>query len=113
MTSTKTPIETLPYDKALKLADEALVPFLGRDIGDNTGWIFNGGVPYVTKNGKLLYNLTIQPDHYMNPVEEAEAFHNGGIEDVLKFLSSIGIMGIAHYVVRQDEADLVERLRAV
>lgn len=113
MTTKKTPLEKLPYAEALKLADKALLPYLGRDIGDNTGWIFNGAVPYETAKGKLLYNLTIQPSSNVNEVEEGELFHDGGIDDVVDFLSEIGIVGIAHYVVRQDEADLVERLRAL
>lgn len=111
MTSTKTPIETLPYDKALKLVSDAMQPYLGAEIGN--GWVFNGGIPYVTAKGKLLYNLTIQPDHYMNLVEEAESFHDSGIEVVLEFLSHLGIMEIAHYVVRQEDEALAERLRAL
>lgn len=113
MTSTKTPIETLPYAQALKLADEALLPYLGRDIGNNTGWVFNGGVPYVTAKGKLLYNLTIQPSRYLNAVEEAELFHDTGIDAVVEFLLNIGILEIAHFEICEDEANLGEKLRAL
>ena len=111
MTKTKTPIETLPYEEALRLADEALRPHLGNDIGK--GWVFNGGTPYETAKGKLLYNLNIQPREHLNEVEEAQLFHDTGIEAVVAFLERIGIISIAHFVVGQEEADLVERLRAL
>lgn len=110
-TKTRTPLEKLPYDIAIKRAEDALTPFLGRNIGK--GWIYNGGDSYVTKKGKLLFNLTIQPAQYMNPVEEAELFHDTGIDTVMDFLEKVGLMGTAHFVVRQDEATLGEKLRAL
>lgn len=113
MTTTKTPIETLPYEKALKLADAALLPYLGRDIGDNTGWIFNGGVPYVSAKGKLVYNLTITPSRRLNEIEETILFHDTGIDDFTEFLAEIGIITIAHYEVNLDEASIGEKLRAL
>lgn len=110
-TKTKTPLEKLPYAAAIKRADDALTPHLGRDIGK--GWVFNGGTPYVTASGKLLYNLTIHPDRYMNSVEEAELFHDTGIDTVIDFLTEVGLVGVAHFVVRQDEASLGEKLRSL
>lgn len=109
MTTTKTPLEKPNYEEALPQVEKALLPHLGRDIGK--GWVFNGGVPYVTAKDKLLLNLTIQPSSHLNAVEEAEMFHDTGIPTVMEFLTENGIVGLAHYVVRQDERDLADLLR--
>lgn len=113
MTSTRTAIEVLPYEQALRVADKALVPFLGRDIGNDTGWIFNGAVPYKTASGKLLYNLTIEPSEHLNEVEEAEKFHDTGIDATVDFLTTLGIVEVAHWVIKQDDDGLRERLLAL
>lgn len=112
MTATKTPIETLPYEQAIQPCSDALLPWLGREIGRKTGWIFNGGVPYRTLRGKLLFNLRIDSSRYLNPVEESELFHGDGIDALVEWLATIGILEIAHFEVNLEDAALGERLRA-
>lgn len=110
-TETRTPLEKPPYAEALKRTEDALTPNLGRNIGK--GWVFNGGNPYVTRKGKLLYNLMIQPENYLHPAEETELFHVTGIDATMDFLEEVDLLGVAHFVVGQDEDYVEERLRTL